>query len=57
MKASALNSILREVDLNTELYFLNSQRETMGLKCVEVEHPPGDEGEICVNFVLETDEE
>lgn len=57
MKAGALIEILRGVPGNSELYFLDSARDCISLKSVEAEYPSDDEGEICINFALETNEE
>ena len=56
MRANELLRILKDVPPNAEIYILDTAREVLSLKCVEVEHPNDDESEICVNLSLqETD--
>ena len=56
MKVSALREILRNLGGDCEIYALNSTRDVIDIRCVEVEYPADDEGEICVNIAINTGE-
>jgi hypothetical protein len=52
MKVRQMLAILKDVPPGAEIYVLDTSRDVINVKCVEVEHPVDDESEICVNIAL-----